>query len=205
MKNHGYLLKLFLTVLAVSAILGGAASAHADNNATSSQTTTFEQRVAQTKSALKLQLTAAQSQKISQKCSAAQSLVKSIAAKDMTAADKRQQVYADLSTQLTTDIRIMQGQGADITALKAAQVQFDGAINHYLTDATAYKTAMDDLSAIKCASDPAGFESLLTNARQLRTSLATDVTQVKISRDGLVQSLTTAAKSLDIDKSGASQ
>jgi hypothetical protein len=196
MKNSINSLRLILTVFATSVYFSGAAFAQSSV----AQPNSLDARVAQSKAALKLQLTSAQSQKISQKCSGAQNMIKTITAKDKLAADKRQQTYTNLSTQLTTEIRLLQNQGSDITELKSAQMQFDTALNRYLADVANYKTAMEDIVALNCTTDPVGFESLLTNARQLRVSLATDTAQVKTAKNALVQALSTVATSLKSDQ-----
>jgi hypothetical protein len=201
MKNSSSLLRVVLTVFAASLCLGSSAVAQTS----SAKPNTLEERVAQSKATLKLQLSAAQSQKISQKCVAAQTLIKKVAAKDKTSADKRQQIYTDLSTQLTADIRTLQSQNVDVTTLKIAQAQFNVAINRYINDTATYETTVDDAIAVNCASDPLGFQSLLTSARQFRTALASDAAQIKDAKDTLAQTLILVAKQLSNTQAQANQ
>lgn len=184
-----------MVMLGTLVFVGGSVFAQAASSV--SVSSSMEERIAQSKATLKLQLSTAQNQKIAQKCSAAQTIIKNVEASYKISADKRQQVYTDLSTQITTDIRKLQSQGEDIISLKAAQEQFDASISYYLADTSTYKTALDDIVNMDCAKDPLGFESVLTNARQIKTKLAADAAQIKKSRDVLVQVLAQTAKTLN--------
>jgi hypothetical protein len=188
-------------VLAIIATFSGSAFAQSANSDTSS----MDERIAKSKNTLKLQLNAAQSQKISQNCVAAQGLIKNILSTYKITSTKRQETYSALSTQLTTDIRMLQTQGENISSLKTAQEQFDAAITKYTTDSASYKTALDDTVAMDCSKDPVGFKALLTSARQLKPVMASDAGQIKIARDELVQALDLEAKNLKTVDSGVKQ
>ena len=160
------------------------------------QSTTLPQRLTQRKSTLKLQLSNAQLQSITKNCSVAQTGLQDIKTRDQTAAQNRTQIYSDLATQLATAINNLDNQSIDTTSLKAAQTQFDNAINKYLSDSIAYKTTMDDAVVMDCASDPNGFEATIQSARSLRTQLANDASQIKSTIPQLVQALATEKEAL---------
>jgi hypothetical protein len=205
-KVHKYLSRPFLIGLSVASLAGGVATAQTSNIAgNSTNTAALEERIAQRKETLKLQLSTTQSQKIAKNCVAAQSLVKSITAKDKIAATKRQQIYTDLSTKVTSIIRALQSQEADIAELKSDQIQFDSAINKFVSDNMLYSSTADDLIAMDCPSDPAGFEALLTTARQQKTVLSSDAAQIKTAKATLSQALVKMADSLNANQSGAAQ
>jgi hypothetical protein len=114
----------------------------------------------------KVQLSAADKASIAAKCSLAQTAINDRRTKDTKAAAIRLQNY------------------------------FVASINSYLTDAGKYKTAMDDLVIMDCKSDPAGFKASLTEARQLRTQLNTDVSNIKKNLANLQKSLANARQAL---------
>ena len=161
------------------------------------QSTTMTQRIAQRQSALKLKLTATQQQSLKAKCTAAQIKLQALKTRDAEAASKRQQVYSDLASKLVEIIAQLKLQGIDTTQITAAQESFNAAVNDYLSDAVAYKTALDDAAAIECSADPTGFEASLLSARQLRTQLTADVAKIKAARPQLIKTLNFAKQSLN--------
>jgi hypothetical protein len=172
------------------------------------QATTLPQRLSQRKTALKVQLSAPQIQKITKGCSLAQTGLQDIKTKDATAAEKRFQAYSALASQLAITIDHLERQGIDTTKLKIQQTTFKGAINKYLSDAANYKSAMDDVVVMDCKNDTAGFEATLLSARQLRTQLAADASAIKAevpaitkaieeTKQSLIQSLSASEKGGD--------
>jgi hypothetical protein len=153
-------------------------------------------RVSERKNLLKLQFNQEQTQKISSNCVAAQARIKNIASTEKKAADKRQETYTNLSTRATTVLRSLQKQGLDISESKAAQIQFDAAINQYIADTSKYRDVVADSLEINCATDPVGFEATLTTARALRITMANDANQVKVARTILSQVLAKITESL---------
>jgi hypothetical protein len=139
---------------------------------------------------------------IAKNCAASQKLVKSIAAQDKNNTNKRQTVYTNVSTRLSQVIGSLSKQGIDSTELKTIQAQFNDSANQYLTDAATYKTAMEDLSTMDCAADPAGFEATLASARQLRLKLAGEAGQIASAKSALVKAL---AKTANVLSAGSGQ
>jgi hypothetical protein len=156
--------------------------------------TTLEQRLAARRP--KVQLSAADKASIAAKCSLAQTAINDRRTKDTKAAAIRLQTYNELVKRLTFLVDNMSSQGSDASELLNAQNYFVASINSYLTDAGKYKTAMDDLVIMDCKSDPAGFKASLTEARQLRTQLNTDVSNIKKNLANLQKSLANARQAL---------
>jgi hypothetical protein len=173
------------------------------------QSTTLPQRIAQRKTALKLNLSSVQSADIAKKCAVAQTGLQQIKTKDQTVAANRQQIYSDLATQLNQMVDHLDRQSIDSATLKAAQTKFNNGVNQYLSDYEIYKTAMDDVVVMDCANDPAGFEATLQSARQLRSQLANNTVQVKAAVPALSQALNADKQNLinrtSSTKQGASQ
>jgi hypothetical protein len=110
--------------------------------------------------------------------------------------DQRQELYANLSTRVTTTLRKLQLQNVDITDLKNTQIQFDAAVNQYIADVANYEDSISDTAVLDCTNDPTGFEATLINARQLKAKLADDAGNIKNARSLLSQSLQKAAGTL---------
>jgi hypothetical protein len=156
--------------------------------------TTLEQRLAARRP--KVQLSAADKASIAAKCSLAQTAINDRRTKDTKAAAIRLQTYNELVKRLTFLVDNMSSQGSDASELLNAQNYFVASINSYLTDAGKYKTAMDDLVIMDCKTDPAGFKASLMEARQLRTQLNIDVSNIKKNLANLQKSLANARQAL---------
>jgi hypothetical protein len=182
-----------LPLLSGVAWAANAASANSSSTGSAnggvSGTSTVEQRIVQRKSAIKPQLTDLQTQILASKCVSAQATLKNIKTKDLALADNRKLIYTDLSAKISVMIGKMQKQGIDVVALKNAQAQFNDIANKYLIDSDSYKTTLDDLTAMGCVKDPAGFEATLVSARQLRTQLANDSSLIKKALANVAQAL----------------
>ena len=163
-------------------------------------TTTIEQRIAQRKSAAKIQQNAARAAQINGKCSLAQSAVGQLRTKDTKVRVSRNQAYTTLATRLNNVVINLGNQGVNASDLYAKQKLFNEAINQYLTTAMSYKTAVDDLVNMECKSDTAGFEATLSAVRSLRSQLAKDGEAIKAQLTPLLDSLNTVKKNLNMSK-----
>lgn len=164
-------------------------------------TTTIEQRIAQRKSATKVQQNAARAAQLSSKCSLAQSAIGQLRTKDTKVRVSRYQAYTTLATRLNNLVINLGNQGVNASELYAKQKLFNEAINQYLTTAMSYKTAVDDLVNMECKDDTAGFEATLSTVRSLRTQLASDGEAIKAQLTPLIDSLNAVKKNLT--KSGS--
>lgn len=151
--------------------------------------TTIDQRLAARKVAYKAQVADAEAGNLSTKCTLAQTALTDVRNKDNKAAAVRQESYTSLSTRLSYLVDNLSSQSVDATKLLDAENGFTAAINNYLVDAAAYKTAMDDAINVSCKADPAGFKASLLDARKYRALLASDVAAVKSSVKVVTQTL----------------
>jgi hypothetical protein len=149
--------------------------------------TTIEQRLSARRP--KVQISAAEKASIAAKCSLAQTAINDRRTKDTKAAAVRLQAYNELVKRLTFLVDNLSSQGSDASGLLNAENYFVASINSYLADAGKYKTAMDDLVVMDCKTDPAGFKASLSEARQLRGQLNTDVSNVKKNLSNLQKTL----------------
>jgi hypothetical protein len=180
---------LCILLLASSTVYAETSNATGANT----QSKAITDRVTKRKNLLKLQLTSDKSKKLIKNCTDAQKLIKSINAQDINKAAKRKQVYTNISTRLNIVVQGLSMRSIDTTELKSLQEQFNTTANQYLVDASTYKTTMEDLSEMDCVADPTGFAATLSTARQLRTTLASEVGQVKAIKSQISQSVTKAA------------
>jgi biopolymer transport protein ExbD len=198
-----------LGVIGISGVVFMCGTVLAESNSiatTTAKTTTITERVTERKNTLKLQISAEQNAKLAKNCVESQKLIKSISAQDQNNANKRQQVYTNISSRLATVVAGLNKQGLDTTALKNIQSQFNAAANQYLVDDATYKTTIEDLSAMDCVADPTGFEATLTEARQLRKKLASEVGQVASVKTALTAELSKSISALNASKvQGAKQ
>jgi hypothetical protein len=189
----------FIALFGLIVLTNGSVIAETATSSTSgtTQTTPMNQRISSRKNELKLQLTTAQSQNLAKKCISAQKRVKSIAAQDASNANKRQQVYTNISARLAKVVDGLSKQGVGTAELTSLQQRFNTSANQYLIDASEYETTIDDLSVMDCAADPTGFEATLTSARQSRIKLASDIGQVASAKTSLAQAITKATAALN--------
>lgn len=160
-------------------------------------TSTIEQRIAQRKSAVKVQQNAARAAQVNSKCSLAQSAIGQLRTKDTKVRVSRNQAYTTLATRLNSLVINLGNQGVNASELYAKQKLFNEAINQYLTSAMAYKTAVDDLVNMECKSDTVGFEATLSTVRSLRSQLARDGEAIKAQLNPLIDSLSAVKKNLN--------
>jgi hypothetical protein len=188
---------LFFVLLSISGMAGAATSTTSDKSSASSTIDSAQaKRIAQRKEALKISLTELQTQILTSKCGAAQETLKNIESKDKLKADARKQTYTNMSAKINDIITKIQKQGIDTNALKSAQTQFNVAANEYLIDSDAYVVALDDSVTMKCSVDPGGIEATLLSARQYRTLLVNDSSQIKLSTANLTKALSDTKQAL---------
>lgn len=153
-------------------------------------TTTIDQRMSARR--VKVQLSAVDKANIVAKCSLAQTAVNDRRVKDEKAAAIRLQTYNDLVKRLGFLVDNLSAQGTDASQLLNAENYFVASINSYLSDASTYKVAIDDLVDMDCKSDPAGFSATLAEAKADRAKLASDAAVVKGNLPNLQKNLAAA-------------
>lgn len=190
MKKFTYLnsRKLLLTgliaALAVLVLAAGQPPAGAAD-----QSSIMLERISQRKNTYKIQLSAIEQSDITKKCPLAQTALATVKNQDVTVRANRKKVYDGLSTRLASLIASLKSQKIQTTGLTNAQAKFQRLINTYYDDDQQYKTAVDDLLATNCATDPLGFKVSLLDTRQLRAKLITDAAAIKNYQTGLIAAI----------------
>jgi len=146
---------------------------------TDTSTTTLQDRIEKHKTDLKLALTKAEEKKLELACKPAQTVVKGVENKVNGALSSRYKAYDNLNSHLTDIIAKLKAAGLDTTELTSEQTILATKIATFKTAAAAYKQALDDTKALDCATDPTGFKASLENARNLRTTLSKDLTDIR--------------------------
>lgn len=146
--------------------------------ADTSQTTTKDQRISQRKTELKAQISEQSLKTLAQKCEKVQKVIAALKTKDDKTLTTRHDFYTSSANKLNYIVDNLKKQNISSTALESAGQPFGVAVNKYLADAQAYKTAMEDLTAIDCTKDTTGFRATIISAQQLRAGLASDVKKV---------------------------
>ncbi|MBI5906834.1 hypothetical protein HY857_02160 [Candidatus Saccharibacteria bacterium] len=147
--------------------------------ADTSQTTTKDQRISQRKTELKAQISEQSLKTLAQKCKKVQKTIAAIKTKDEKALIIRHDFYTSSANKLNYIVDNLKKQNISSTALEAAGQPFGVAVNKYLSDARAYKAAIDDLASMDCTKDTTGFRATILSAQQLRAQLASDVATIK--------------------------
>jgi hypothetical protein len=155
------------------------------------QSTTLEQRVAARGAASKAKFNSPSLQSIAAKCTLAQTALGVTKTKDASARQIRSQAYINIATRLNNIVENLSNQRFDVSDLGSSQTKLNLAMNKYLDDVMNYKTTMDDLVDIDCNKNPAGFEYTLLEARSLRATLASDISNIKTNFSIVSKSLDT--------------
>lgn len=157
---------------------------------------TLADRLAQRKSALKLQQTATRKQLILSKCVNVQTMLKNVQTKSEKAETVRQKKYESTANKLADTVSKLEQKNIDISSLKTTQTEFNSAVNKYLADYANFKAALADAVGVDCVSDPAGFEASLLTTRQVRLLLAKDSLAIKESVPQMKKELQTIKQNL---------
>jgi hypothetical protein len=169
---------LGVTVMAAQTLPAQAEDIFLVEPADTSQTTTRDQRVSQRKTELKNQISEQSLKNLALRCEKVQKVVAALKTKDDKILTTRHDFYTSSANKLNYIVDSLKKQGISSTALESAGQPFGVAVNKYLADAQAYKTAMEDLTAMDCAKDTTGFRATILSAQQLRAGLANDVKKV---------------------------
>ncbi len=173
MKTH---IKLITSAaIAAPLVLLGSAAAHEGEvhpePAQPAAQTTLQQRLEERKNKLKPRLNAAETKRFQQRCKPAQPALKQAADKVRASLPQRHKAYEAANTQLSKLIGKLDVQGVDTAQLKSQQAELNAKISQYKNDMAAYQQALDDLAAMDCPADAAGFKASLESARGLRQGL----------------------------------
>lgn len=138
-----------------------------------------KRRVAERKEALKTRLTAAKQARIKNRCKASQGKLGSLQGRITGLETSRAQVYQNLTNRLTRLSEQLATHNVDVTELNTQITELTTLTEAFTTDLTAYKTAVADLAAMDCESDPEGFQASLESAREARAKAAESAKAVR--------------------------
>jgi len=189
-----------LLVLATQPVLGNTGLIEP---ADSEKTTSLSERLKKRKDELKLSLGESAKQRLAGKCAASQAVVKKLKTRDAAARDKYHSAYTKMIERLEIVATKLAQQGVSTSGLANAQQLLTDSVNQYLSDAEAYRAAVDDLANMDCKGDLEGFQATLVTARSLREKLASDAALIKTSLKDVTAALAGIKNSLQAAEAGS--
>lgn len=150
--------------------------------ATQAQTQTnaaLAQRVAAYKAALGRQVETSEQNKLKLRCSVAQANAKTLANRLTTVQKNRAAAYDAILTSLNTLNAKLEQQAFETTALQENITVLQTKVTAYKNDMNAYQTAVSDMAAVDCASDPVAFIAALQAARKAHDAVQVEVPDLR--------------------------
>jgi len=163
--------------------------------ATTDDKASRDTRIEAYKKNLKETLTTTAKTRITDRCVAAQALVKTKSASTLTASSARVTTYATIADELQTVADSANSKGADVLPLEDSIKVLKVKITAFQNASTTYQQGLNDLAALDCKVDPTAFKaaletartaqaSVLTSAKDIKTYLSTDIkTELKAITD----------------------
>jgi chromosome segregation ATPase len=124
-------------------------------------------------------LTALAQKRLSARCEASQTKVKTYEDKVETVVAARMQVYNKLVERLNTVATAGASQGLDTAALKASLTTLETKVTELEAKLKTYREALNDTHTIKCTEDVTGFKSTLEAARTAHTDVITAIKDIR--------------------------
>jgi hypothetical protein len=124
-----------------------------------------QKRVEEYKKKLKETLSSSTKTRISEKCVAAQALVKVHHGKSEVAFATRTKAYATILTKLEAAAASLKEAGKDVSALEANITELKTKVEGFKSLITTYQESLDDLAELECKNDPTAFKAALETAR----------------------------------------
>lgn len=112
-------------------------------------------------------LSEAKQKRISGRCKSAQGKITSLRSRVNNAVANRKKVYLEIGDKLDSLLAKMQKAGLDTTVLETAREDMRADLVILTESLNAYDTALADLEAMDCTTDPATFMAALTSTREL--------------------------------------
>ncbi|CAN5714871.1 hypothetical protein BH23PAT2_BH23PAT2_04150 [soil metagenome] len=149
---------------------------------------TAQQRLEQRKAERSVQFEEREQQRLEQRCTGAQSRLRSGQQPLSDAFENRTKTYEKIDGRLWTIIGQLKLADKDTFPLEQTRSRFVDLTDSFKATATQYTQTYDDLLVINCAADPVGFKALLETARiydgrirqqslEIRTQLIDDTKQ----------------------------
>lgn len=136
-----------------------------------------EKRLQEYKEKRTTKLTAAQEQQLKAKCQGAQVVTQKLVDNAEKVKTLREAQYGKVSSKLTQLVERLKMAKVETAEIEKAVSGFSEQSTAFLTAIDSYKTTLDDLSEMECATDPVAFRAALEEAKTQRVAL------VKSSQD----------------------
>lgn len=170
---------------------------------TDQQKAELKQRVEKMKLNLKTRLNATEKKRVQDKCKAAQGSVSSISGRVKGIETSRSQVYANLIQRLNELSNRLKEKGLDTTELEKQLVTLQTLVDTFNTDLAVYKSALIDLSAQDCTTDPEGFKAALETARAAGKKVRDDAAAIRTHVNDVIKPTVKAIRdTLDKEEGG---
>lgn len=173
--------KIHILIIAVFACLflmaatAGAQTPPADAPAGSS----LEQRVAQRKKERAVALDQNTTERLQNRCTDAQGKIRSIRGSYTTSSNKRNDVYKDIDAKLWIIIGSLKLIDKDTFTLEQQRLELLKQIKAFDNASVQMRQTLDDITAINCKADPAGFKSLLETAKIYNSQVRSSFVSIK--------------------------
>lgn len=191
-----------LPMLVTPMIVSAATTATEPTNASATATAAKEKaeatakRLEASKKLFVVKLTPADEARLKARCKMAQTkgtALTAVIAKNNTA---RVAAYSKVTTKVDKLITKLKDQNIDAKKLEGDAAALGALIKTYNEDLAAYQTALSDLVATDCVTDPTTFKVNLEAARAARTVVATDAAAIRTYVSGTLKTTLTETKLL---------
>ena len=139
----------------------------------------LETRLKQRKEAVTENLTFIKQKRIQKGCVASQALINKVSEKASATKTSRDQIYDNMTKNAEKLRDRLKENGQDTTTLDKNLEELHALIDSFKTDLKEMRQVAQDLSAMDCGADPAGFISSLQVLREARDKVVTDSQVIK--------------------------
>ena len=150
-----------------------------ETTAVEDKSTGREERLESYKAKASAKLAEAQAKRITTRCKAAQIKISTYRKTATVVIENRTNVYLGIADKLDTLLAKMQSAELNTVTLETARDDMRADLVILKDSFENYDTALADLEAMDCASDPDSFNAALVEARNLQTSLKTQVQEFR--------------------------
>lgn len=173
--------KTYLLIIAVFAcLLIFSASVRAETPpADAPAGSTLEQRVAQRKQERSVALDQKTIDRLQSKCTDTQGKIRSIRDSYTTSSNKRNGVYKDVDAKLWIVIGSLKLIDKDTFNLEQQRLELLKQIKTFDNASAQLRQTLDDITAINCKADPAGFKSLVETAKIYNSQVRNSFVSIK--------------------------
>lgn len=169
----GLVLVIGLTMLLSSMVKAQSAPANAPAGST------LEQRVAQRKQERQTNLDEKAAKRVQDRCVRTQNKIRSTSKTYTDSSDNRNNVYRKIDAKLWITIGSLKLSNQDTFKLEQQRLELAKKVEAFDNSSAQMRQALDDASAINCASDPNGFMALIETTRQYNAQIRESFKDIK--------------------------